>query len=696
MTPRAFGKYVVVEVIGRGGMADVYRARHPTLARDVAIKAIHPHLATEPGFQERFVHEARLVAGLRHPGIVQVYDFDAVGGRPYMVMEFIDGGTLKDRLARIRAERGAMTLDETVHFLVPIADALDYAHAHGAVHRDLKPANILLTSAGDPVLSDFGIAKILEDSIQISATGALVGTPAYMSPEQAGSRPVDARSDQYSLGIVAYEMVTGQVPFHGESPTAVMVQHLQDPPPEPRRFNPAIPVSVQAVILKALAKDPAARFASAGEMARAFTVASPDRGDAEATLVPSASDMPTVLEVSAAGLAATGLAATGVTAAGATGVTAADAGVTAVPAGPGPAEPATRLRGTAPRPTAAAAGLATPAPGLAAPPTASAAGSATPPIVPAVPLGPAQGRRRRVPWVAAAILVVGLVVVGGAVVAAGQGWFGGGSRQPASSAAGVAPSAVGPATASLPVAVASGSPASSAVLTPAPTPRPSPSAPSTPTPSSTLTPTPSPPPTPQATSGTIAAALGKCPSTSGTLVDQDDFSQANSGWPINKEGAVLSRYQDGAYHVTVQEPDHWWAASYKPDGMGSKYGVQLRTWPAGAPGVGSYGIYFGAIDKFNMFELLIRDSGEFRLAKAIDNEETDLVPWTASGRLRVGSPNVLAVAVRGKVVTVCINGSAVTAVKDPDMRVGRVGMVAWSDTKNLDVMYDDFTVWDLP
>jgi hypothetical protein len=148
--------------------------------------------------------------------------------------------------------------------------------------------------------------------------------------------------------------------------------------------------------------------------------------------------------------------------------------------------------------------------------------------------------------------------------------------------------------------------------------------------------------------------------------------------------------------VTVLEPDHWWASSYKPDGIGPKYGVQLRTWPAGGPGTGSYGIYFGVIDKFNMFELLIRDSGEFRLAKAIDNEETDLVPWTASGRLRVGSPNVLAVAVRGKVVTVCINGSAVTAVKDPDMRAGRVGMVAWSDQKNLDVLYDDFTVWELP
>jgi hypothetical protein len=129
--------------------------------------------------------------------------------------------------------------------------------------------------------------------------------------------------------------------------------------------------------------------------------------------------------------------------------------------------------------------------------------------------------------------------------------------------------------------------------------------------------------------------------------------------------------------------------------MDARYGVQLRAWPTGSPGGGTWGIYFGAIDKFTMFELLVRASGEFRLVKAVDNEDIDLVPWTPSGRLRVGSPNVLAVAVRGKVVTVCINGSAVTAVKEPDMRVGRVGMVAWSDTPKLDVRFDDFTVWDL-
>ena len=392
MTPQAFGKYAVVELIGRGGMADVYRARHPALARDVAIKVIHPHLATEPGFDERFAREARLVAGLRHPGIVQVHDFDVVDGQPYMVMEFVDGGTLKDHLAHLRARGAVMSLEEIARLLVPIADALDYAHARGAVHRDLKPANILMTSGGDPVLSDFGIAKILEDSIQISASGALIGTPAYMSPEQAGSLPVDARSDQYSLGVMLFEMVTGRVPFHGESPTAVMVQHLRDLPPEPCLLNPSLPPAVQRVILKALAKDPAARFATTGEMARAFTVAV--RGEAEAAGGPPSADAPTLRGGGPAGRAA---AAPG---------TVMGQPVAGIVTGP-PASP------PAPSPMVQAPVVQAPAP-------------ATRPGL--------AGRRppRFAPGMLVAVLTLGLVG-GVAALAVAQGWFGAGAAAPTSS-----------------------------------------------------------------------------------------------------------------------------------------------------------------------------------------------------------------------------------------------------------------------
>lgn len=273
MSTQSFGKYVGVKPLGRGGMAEVYLARDPVLDRNVAIKVIYPHLATDPDFGERFLREAKLVASLRHNHIVQLYDFDIQNNQPYMVMEFLDGGSLKTRLDALRATGKMMPLAESARVLDAIANALDYAHARGAIHRDVKPANIIFTSANEPVLTDFGIAKILGDAAQASAAGTIVGTPAYMSPEQAASKPVDARSDLYALGVVLYEMTTGRVPFHGDSPTAVLMQHLNNPPPAPRQFNANVPDAVQIVILKALAKNPAERFASAGELARAFSAA---------------------------------------------------------------------------------------------------------------------------------------------------------------------------------------------------------------------------------------------------------------------------------------------------------------------------------------------------------------------------------------------------------------------------------------
>ncbi len=273
MATTSFGKYAVTAQIGRGGMADVYRARHPTLDRDVAIKVIQPQFVTTGEFEERFRREAKLVASLRHPNIVQVYDYDVVDGQPYMVMEFLDGASLAERLAQYRARGERPPLDETPHILEAIAAALDYAHDRGAIHRDVKPANILFTSTGEPVLTDFGIAKMVGGAVQLSARGMPIGTPAYMSPEQAQAEPVDARTDIYSLGVVLYEMIAGRVPFLGESPTAVMMQHLTAEPPPPRQFNADLPEAIQAVVLRALAKKPEARFATAGDLARALRTA---------------------------------------------------------------------------------------------------------------------------------------------------------------------------------------------------------------------------------------------------------------------------------------------------------------------------------------------------------------------------------------------------------------------------------------
>ncbi len=190
MTSGTLGEYTITRLLGRGGMAEVYEAYDPDLQRAVAIKVILPAVSGEPGFEERFRREARLVASLRHPHIVQVFDFDVVDGKPFMVMEYLPGKTLKDRLAGLRGRGESMPLAEVARILDAVAAALDYAHGRGAVHRDIKPANLLFTGDDTPVVADFGIARLLGDVSQLTASGQIVGSPAYMAPEQARGETV--------------------------------------------------------------------------------------------------------------------------------------------------------------------------------------------------------------------------------------------------------------------------------------------------------------------------------------------------------------------------------------------------------------------------------------------------------------------------------------------------------------------------
>lgn len=274
---KTFGRYEVVDSLGRGGMAEVYRARDPMLDRNVAIKVILPHLAADEMFEERFLREAKLVASLSHPNIIRLFDFGLENGLPFMVMEYLGYGTLKDRIKEYSPQNRTMPLEDIARIISPVTNALDYAHENDAIHRDIKPANILFTSNRDPVITDFGIAKILVDTGHLTLTGGIVGSPQYMSPEQAASEPVHKYSDIYSLGVMVYEMSTGQPPFQGDTVTGILMQHLNEPPPQPRDLNPNIPQSVQEVIIQSLAKKPLERYASAGEFANAFN--SSLRGD---------------------------------------------------------------------------------------------------------------------------------------------------------------------------------------------------------------------------------------------------------------------------------------------------------------------------------------------------------------------------------------------------------------------------------
>ena len=271
------GRYKIEDLLGRGGMSAVYKATDPNLRRVVAIKLILPHLSDNPDFVRRFEEEATAVAQLRHPNIVQVFDFNHDGGGAgagteavyYMVMEFIPGETLQERLRRLNSQKRTLPLVDVVRFAINLCDALDYAHQRGMIHRDIKPANIMLDVYGQAILMDFGIAKLLGGQ-QHTATGAVIGTAMYMSPEQIqGERP-DVRSDLYSLGITLFEMVSGRPPFEAESAMTLMMMHLNDPVPDLHELKPGVPDDLIGIIQKALAKKRTERFQSTAEMGAAL------------------------------------------------------------------------------------------------------------------------------------------------------------------------------------------------------------------------------------------------------------------------------------------------------------------------------------------------------------------------------------------------------------------------------------------
>jgi serine/threonine protein kinase/ligand-binding sensor domain-containing protein len=264
-----FGSYQIIEQIGQGGMATVFKAYQPSMDRYVAVKILPSHFTEDESFLGRFTQEARTLARLEHPHILPVHDYGEQEGTTFLVMRYVKAGTLKDLIAR----EGPMELERAARILGQVGDALDYAHSQGVVHRDIKPSNVLIDQHGNTFLTDFGIAKLVAETAQFTASGAIIGTPAYMSPEQGMGKPADYRCDIYSLGVMLYELVTGQVPFEAETPLAVLLKHVNDPLPLPRQIKPDLPTAVERVILKAMAKDPGNRFQSAQEMIDALAEA---------------------------------------------------------------------------------------------------------------------------------------------------------------------------------------------------------------------------------------------------------------------------------------------------------------------------------------------------------------------------------------------------------------------------------------
>jgi eukaryotic-like serine/threonine-protein kinase len=263
------GRYKIEELLGQGGMSSVYKATDPNLRRTVAVKLIHPHLSSNADFVRRFEEEAASVAQLRHSNIIQVYDFNHDDDTYYMVLEYVPGETLQQRLMDLRETEDTLPLQSVVQIGASLADAIDYAHRRGMIHRDIKPANVMLDPHGQAILMDFGIAKMIGGE-QHTATGAVVGTALYMSPEQVtGQRPT-TQSDIYSLGVTLFEMISGRPPFDGDSAMSVMMAHVNQPVPDLNDIHPGTPGDLKMIVEKALAKDPTDRFASASDVAIAL------------------------------------------------------------------------------------------------------------------------------------------------------------------------------------------------------------------------------------------------------------------------------------------------------------------------------------------------------------------------------------------------------------------------------------------
>ncbi|HEY8285375.1 MAG TPA: protein kinase [Chloroflexota bacterium] len=270
MTPGTVvnGRYRLLAILGDGGMARVFRAEDTRLRRIVALKTMLPRYLDQPAFVQRFEQEARLAAGLSHPNIVAVYDVGSDGTTPFLVMEYVEGGSLKALIAR----SGPLPMPRVLPLMDQLGGALDAAHAHGVIHRDIKPENILLTSSGQIKVTDFGIARALTGPRQ-TATGMMLGSVSYASPEQAQGQDTSAASDLYSSGVVLYELLTGQPPFAADTPLGVAMQHVTQPPAPPSVHVPAVPAAVDEVVLRALSKDPSGRFPSGAAMARALALA---------------------------------------------------------------------------------------------------------------------------------------------------------------------------------------------------------------------------------------------------------------------------------------------------------------------------------------------------------------------------------------------------------------------------------------
>ena len=632
LTGRQLGPYRIVSQVGAGGMAAVYKGYQASMDRYVAVKVLPKSLASDPQFTGRFENEARVLARLQHPHILSVFDFGQAEGYAYFVMPLVETGTLAQRL-----HGQPLPLAQIRKFIAQIGDALDYAHSRGLLHRDIKPSNVLVDERDNYLLADFGIAKLSDGSSNLTATGTLIGTPAYMSPEQGQGRNLDRRSDLYALGVILYEIATGRVPFTADTPVAVIFKHVTEPLPPVEALNPSLPPALVQVINKALAKRPEERFQTGRELVDAVDAAideAPEARPIAATVLePFAPNVPP--PVYSAPPASTGL------------------------------RPGTQA-GQPP--------IGAPPPGTSAGLPPRQVGLAAPPLT----LPPSPAPRRN--WLGAILGLGGLGVVGlvGLVIVACLGvyFF---APQLLGLPANTSPTRT-PAPTERATRAPSETPDNGVVIDDATnTPR-----------------APTRTPRPTATEGAEPTLEINLPTDNGY---SDDFEDDGSGWEVTTSDTADRDYVDGEYAITISSPK-WYVAAYAPTAAFTNPHVSVTARTVGSPqdapvmglvcdiqASGEY--YYMGFSADGYYGIVYYDGTD---SVFLTSDKKEWTPTTAVETF-ADSYTLEADCLEDGTLRLTVDGEVLAEVNDTRLSAGKVGVFAQSfDEVPVEVRFDDFDV----
>ncbi|MFN8501016.1 protein kinase domain-containing protein [Kouleothrix sp.] len=665
---QTLGQYRIIERIRQGGMAVVYKAYQESLDRYVAIKVLSHN--SDPQFAVRFKREARAIAQLQHPNILPIYDSNEQDGLLYLVMQYVENGTTLGDMLGVPMEQA-----RALRLISKVLDALGYAHNYGIIHRDIKPANVLLPTPDWPMLADFGIAKLRGDDQKLTLPGLIIGTAAYMAPEQVTGQAVDARSDLYATGVMLYELVTGRVPFDADTPMALLAKHAYEPPPPPRSVEPSVTPAVEALLLRALAKDPAGRFQSAAAMAEACLWAADRLGPSKPAVAARYQEGVRALNEGRFDLAtarfqevqaldpnysdsAALLAAARDAQRGQPGSQ--PQGTQPTPAQPQGTQPApAQPQGTQPTPAQpqfvfdsgqlARPGAPAERPSGQLQPGAAPEQPAQPPATPAPAAAPAgAGSRLRVPLIIGGVLV--LLVLAGVLILPG---------------------------------LRSGTPSGGAATS-----APQPTAANAPQPTAANAPQPT-------------AALPALPAPAGTLSLEDDFGAGG-----DKSGLVgqiapdlaLAIADPGVYSMKLSQPNQTrWA--FSPRLLAGDFSLQIDLSDASADrtGAAAGGVVFRARDASHFYALLIdARSGTYTLRKQDGaNKWSDLIAAKESPLVRKGGDvNQLRIDASGNTFTLFLNGAQLDSASDGAYASGMLGtLVANAEAGTSEMRFDNLKIW---